>query len=137
MCRSRPIVGSATFVIDASITIMNWVSESSRSARFLARGVSSAIIGVRKEGERGFRLLSGTIRSYRSVCQRNCGQRVSLMPEAPPAKIERADKARNRARILEAAAQAFAESGSDTQMDEIAARAGLGVGTLYRHFATK
>jgi AcrR family transcriptional regulator len=52
-------------------------------------------------------------------------------------KAERADKARNRARILEVASLAFAESGTETQMDEIAARAGLGVGTLYRHFATK
>jgi AcrR family transcriptional regulator len=54
-----------------------------------------------------------------------------------PARTERADKARNRARILEAASAAFAEHGVDTQMDDIAARAGLGVGTLYRHFATK
>jgi AcrR family transcriptional regulator len=60
------------------------------------------------------------------------------MPDiVTPAKAERADKARNRARILEAAAFAFSESGTDTQMDDIAARAGLGVGTLYRHFATK
>jgi AcrR family transcriptional regulator len=60
------------------------------------------------------------------------------MPDiVTPAKAERADKARNRARILEAAACAFSESGTDTQMDDIAARAGLGVGTLYRHFATK
>lgn len=50
---------------------------------------------------------------------------------------ERADKARNRARILEAASAAFAESGTETQMDSIAARAGVGVGTLYRHFETK
>jgi AcrR family transcriptional regulator len=58
------------------------------------------------------------------------------MPTTTP-KTERADKTRNRALILDAAALAFAESGTDTQMDEIAARAGLGVGTLYRHFATK
>src|ERR1700734_2486949 len=58
---------------------------------------------------------------------------------APPAssRPERADKARNRARILSAASEAFAEQGVETQMDDVAARAGLGVGTLYRHFATK
>jgi AcrR family transcriptional regulator len=57
----------------------------------------------------------------------------------PPAagRPERADKARNRARILAAASEAFAERGVETQMDDVAARAGLGVGTLYRHFATK
>ncbi|HWF54307.1 MAG TPA: helix-turn-helix domain-containing protein [Solirubrobacteraceae bacterium] len=52
-------------------------------------------------------------------------------------KPERADKTRNRARILEAASAAFAEFGVEAQMDDVAARAGLGVGTLYRHFATK
>ena len=41
MCRSRPIVGSATFVIEASITIMNCVSASRASARFLWLCVSS------------------------------------------------------------------------------------------------
>lgn len=56
---------------------------------------------------------------------------------AAPGRAERADKARNRARIMSAASEAFAERGVDTQMDEVAARAGLGVGTLYRHFATK
>src|ERR1700683_2007933 len=57
----------------------------------------------------------------------------------PPARAraERADKARNRALILAAASEAFAERGVETQMDDVAARAGLGVGTLYRHFATK
>jgi AcrR family transcriptional regulator len=52
-------------------------------------------------------------------------------------KPERADKARNRARILEAASAAFAESGMETQMDDVATRAGVGVGTVYRHYATK
>jgi AcrR family transcriptional regulator len=60
-------------------------------------------------------------------------------PADPPARerAERADKARNRARILAAASEAFAERGVEAQMDDVAARAGLGVGTLYRHFATK
>jgi AcrR family transcriptional regulator len=39
--------------------------------------------------------------------------------------------------VLDAARECFAESGLDAQMDEIAARAGVGVGTVYRHFPTK
>lgn len=49
----------------------------------------------------------------------------------------RADARRNREAILEAAGELFARRGTDVQMDEIARRAGLGMGTLYRHFATK
>lgn len=49
----------------------------------------------------------------------------------------RADARRNRERILEAGRQAFAERGRDVQMDEVAQLAGVGVGTLYRHFPTK
>lgn len=49
----------------------------------------------------------------------------------------RADALRNRQRILDAAREAFTEYGADAQMDDIARRAGLGVGTLYRHFTTK
>src|ERR1700734_2572639 len=63
-------------------------------------------------------------------------QSVSVDPPVRE-RTERADKARNRARILAAASEAFAEQGVETQMDDVAARAGLGVGTLYRHFATK
>ncbi|ATL68058.1 TetR/AcrR family transcriptional regulator [Nocardia terpenica] len=46
----------------------------------------------------------------------------------------RADAMRNRERILTSAVQLFAEHGPDVQMCEIAQAAGLGVGTLYRHF---
>ncbi len=49
----------------------------------------------------------------------------------------RADARRNRERIIDAAREVFAESGGDAQMDQIAARAGVGVGTVYRHFPTK
>jgi AcrR family transcriptional regulator len=56
---------------------------------------------------------------------------------APSVRSLRADARRNRERILAAAREAFAEYGSDAQMDEIARRAGVGVGTLYRHFPTK
>jgi AcrR family transcriptional regulator len=49
----------------------------------------------------------------------------------------RADARRNRERVLEAARSVFAEFGSEAQMDEIARRAEVGVGTVYRHFPTK
>jgi AcrR family transcriptional regulator len=49
----------------------------------------------------------------------------------------RADAIRNRRLILDAAREAFTEYGQDAQMDDIARRAGVGVGTLYRHFTTK
>ena len=49
----------------------------------------------------------------------------------------RADAARNRARVLDAARTAFAEAGLDVGVEEIARRAGVGKGTLYRRFPTK
>ena len=49
----------------------------------------------------------------------------------------RADARRNRDQILEAAREAFAESGFAVPIDTIAARAGVGPGTVYRHFPTK
>lgn len=49
----------------------------------------------------------------------------------------RADAIRNRKRILDAARELFAEHGYDAQIDAIARRAGVGVGTVYRHFPNK
>lgn len=49
----------------------------------------------------------------------------------------RVDAARNRERILEAAAAVFADRGLDASLDEVAHRAGVGVGTVYRRFPNK
>jgi len=49
----------------------------------------------------------------------------------------RADAQRNRIRLLETAKAAFAEKGSGASLDEIARTAGVGAGTLYRHFPTR
>ena len=49
----------------------------------------------------------------------------------------RADARRNRQQILAAAETVFAEEGAGVPVDEVARRAGVGVGTLYRHFPTK
>ena len=56
---------------------------------------------------------------------------------ADPHRGLRRDAQRNYERILDAARQAFGESGADACMEEIAARAGVGVGTVYRRFASK
>jgi AcrR family transcriptional regulator len=50
------------------------------------------------------------------------------------AKSARSDALANRGRILEAAREVFAHRGVDAEMKEIAERAGVGIGTLYRHF---
>ena len=49
----------------------------------------------------------------------------------------RADAQRNRQRILEVAKEAFTRSGANTSLDDIAKQAGVGPGTLYRHFPTR
>lgn len=49
----------------------------------------------------------------------------------------RADARRSRARLIEAATAAFAANGADAPLDDIARRAGVGIGTLYRHFPTR
>jgi AcrR family transcriptional regulator len=49
----------------------------------------------------------------------------------------RADARRNRERLLAAATTAFSEHGADASLEDIARRAGVGIGTLYRHFPTR
>ncbi|WP_328953115.1 TetR/AcrR family transcriptional regulator [Kitasatospora purpeofusca] len=50
---------------------------------------------------------------------------------------DRSDARRNRARVLSAAGEAFAERGLDVPLGDIARRAGVGAGTVYRHFPSK
>ncbi|MBD8604563.1 TetR/AcrR family transcriptional regulator [Pseudomonas sp. CFBP 8771] len=59
------------------------------------------------------------------------------MPTQPSIRRPRADALRNRNHILEVAGLAFADEGVDVSMDSIAKRAGVGPGTLYRHFPTR
>jgi AcrR family transcriptional regulator len=59
------------------------------------------------------------------------------MPESATRRPMRADARRNRARVLEAAEAVFAANGLSTPVEEIARHAGVGVGTVYRHFPTK
>jgi AcrR family transcriptional regulator len=59
--------------------------------------------------------------------------RVAATEERPL----RADARRNREKVLTAARTVFSEHGREAQMDDVARRAGVGVGTVYRHFPTK
>jgi AcrR family transcriptional regulator len=65
---------------------------------------------------------------------------IFFMPTKTPDITDRkprADALRNRERILEVAKQEFTRSGANTSLEEIAKRAGVGPGTLYRHFPTR
>src|SRR5271168_3149959 len=55
----------------------------------------------------------------------------------PARQKPRMDAQRNRQRILKAAKEAFARSGTSSSLDDIAKQAGVGAGTLYRHFPTR
>src|SRR6201997_5383786 len=58
-------------------------------------------------------------------------------PSAEAVRRPRADAVRNRERVLEAAKAVFSAGGPDASLDAVAKRAGVGIGTLYRHFPTR
>jgi AcrR family transcriptional regulator len=60
-----------------------------------------------------------------------------LKKRSHPPRKPRADAERNRERILEVAKEAFARDGAKASLDDIAKQAGVGPGTLYRHFPTR
>jgi AcrR family transcriptional regulator len=92
------------------------------------------------QSECWFHLLYGTC-----VPLVNHGRAVPIEPdlererpgEPEAARPLRADAQRNRARVLEAAEAVFAAEGLDVPIDVVAEKAGVGIGTVYRHFPTK
>jgi AcrR family transcriptional regulator len=62
---------------------------------------------------------------------------TSTTPGLLSSRPKRADARRNYDKLIEAARAAFTEHGSDASLEEVARRAGLGIGTLYRHFPTR
>jgi AcrR family transcriptional regulator len=62
---------------------------------------------------------------------------IALAGRNPPTRPRRADARRNYGQLVEQAKIAFAEFGVDASLDEIARRAGVASGTLYRHFPTR
>lgn len=111
--------GRATLTIDASSTTTNCAQARSASASPFRSVLSGFMVPVYTELT--FRLSSRTFRE------------VSTLEDRPL----RADARRNRAAIVRAARTVFAKYGREAQMDDVARRAKVGVGTLYRHFPTK
>ncbi len=64
---------------------------------------------------------------------KNRSQKRSQLASRKP----RSDAQRNRERILEIAREAFTRSGVNVSLDDVAKQAGVGAGTLYRHFPTR
>jgi len=62
---------------------------------------------------------------------------MPVKPTQSPERKPRADAQRNRGRILDVAKRAFTRYGADASLDDIAKEAGVGPGTLYRHFPTR
>jgi AcrR family transcriptional regulator len=62
---------------------------------------------------------------------------MSVNPSKPAPRKPRTDAQRNRERILDVAKEAFTRHGTDTSLDDIAKDAGVGPGTLYRHFPNR
>jgi AcrR family transcriptional regulator len=62
---------------------------------------------------------------------------MAAKPSKSAGRKPRTDARRNRERILEVAKEAFTRHGADTSLDDIARDAGVGPGTLYRHFPTR
>src|SRR5437588_549928 len=73
-----------------------------------------------------------------SVCQpRFSMSTTEATPDTLITRPKRADARRNYEKVLGAAREAFAEGGESTALEEIARRAGVGIGTLYRHFPNR
>jgi AcrR family transcriptional regulator len=62
---------------------------------------------------------------------------TGITEQLPRARPQRADARRNYDKVLSAAREAFAEGGAATSLEEIARRAEVGIGTLYRHFPSR
>lgn len=67
----------------------------------------------------------------------NSDQALASLAELAPPRPKRADARRNYDKVIAAAREAFAESGASTSLEEIARRAGVGIGTLYRNFSSR
>src|SRR4051794_580122 len=146
--RSRWMAGSATFTIVTSRTIISWARQTTMSAAQRRRsmggeGAGATVMQVPRDlwgGGSGAKLeaSSGTIPEAPSTLSSGTSMSTVETPTPPSlARPKRADALRNYEKVLAAAREAFAEGGESTALEEIARRAGVGIGTLYRNFPNR
>jgi AcrR family transcriptional regulator len=80
---------------------------------------------------------SGLARPFRDAFVARGGREVWHHMTQASTKPLRADAARNRARLVEVATERFTSDGVDVSLEDVAKEAGVGIGTLYRHFPTR
>jgi AcrR family transcriptional regulator len=109
-----------------------WGYNVNRGSVFTIRNVSS----VCQQMKRNPAVTSGTTATRATTATATATPAEQPGDDGEPRPL-RADAVRNRQRILVAAEEIFAQRGAAAGMDDVAGAAGLGVGTLYRHFPTK
>src|SRR3954447_1272803 len=153
--RSCWIEGSATFTIVTSSTIISWARQTTMSAAqrrwsMEGAGAETTVIGVPRTCAGADRALKwrappkrtgGFLRNYTEAPSGLSSDLAMSTAETPAetslARPKRADARRNYEKVLVAAREAFAEGGESTALEEIARRAGVGIGTLYRNFPNR
>ncbi len=79
-----------------------------------------------------------TVPKARALDKKSPGKKTSVRStDKKPSRKPRADAARNRERVLAAAREVFSAGGADASLEAVARAAGVGIGTLYRHFPTR
>src|SRR3954454_12952742 len=133
--RALRMDGRATLTMEASSTTTNCAAASRTSASQRRSGeVLKACAPGEIEGK--WKRSSAFTSQDTELTFRLSSPTLELMTKVVHRPL-RADARRNRERVLSAAREVFGEQGREAQMDDVARRAAVGVGTVYRHFPTK
>src|ERR1700733_13001664 len=95
------------------------------------------LAGIGRRFEFGITEMVSVYQDYRRLSPVATFFEMATKHSITPKRKPRADAERNRDRVLEVAKDAFARSGADASLDDIARQAGVGAGTLYRHFPSR
>src|SRR6266851_4575180 len=135
------MLGRAMLTTVRSMTIMSWAQSSFRGtmlrSRWPDRSPTCLERAIIYSEDPSGKLYGGYLR-FATRAGENAMRATGSDTQPRAERGMRADARRNYERLLSAAAAAFAEHGADdVSLEEIARRAGVGIGTLYRHFPTR